>query len=318
MHASIRDNASVPVRRVYDKVTNSDSGDSDEVQQFSSFRSRLKRYRAKFVPALPTDIDDVDIHGEWARTRTGQPFLNRLDNHWGLAIFTTSRLLTALTRSECVYIDGTFRTAPHPYTQFVTVHGLYHGFVVPMVFCLLNGKTVAQYRQLFQSLKREIRRMTGHAWKPDRFVLDFEFAMFIAIQTELPRVPISGCYFHYTQSLWRHIQDNGLVVAYRTNRRLRNLVRRVMAIGYLPVLVVRQNFIMLRNSILRQYETETVSRFVCVKRPSSFSKQGWQVMSSLDRSDCIFVPHIQSADLSKSLFISNNLFGPSFNDSCPL
>jgi len=124
MHESIRDNPSVPVHRVYDKVTNSDSGDSDEVQQYSTFRSRLKRYRAQFVPAVPTDIDDVDIHGEWARTRTGQPFLNLLDNQWGIAMFTTDRLLRALANSDCVYIDGTFRTAPHPYTQFVTVQKL--------------------------------------------------------------------------------------------------------------------------------------------------------------------------------------------------
>jgi len=39
-----------------------------------------------------------------------------------------------------------------------------------------------------------------------------------------------------------------VVGAYRSNRRLRNIVSRVMVIGYLPVLVVRQNFIMLRNS----------------------------------------------------------------------
>ena len=79
-------------------------------------------------------------------------------------------------------------------------------------------------------------------------------------------------------------------------------------------------------SVLRQYETETGSRFVCVKRPSSLGKQGWQVMSSLDRSDYIYVPHILSADLCKLLFISNNQSSwssryytePFFNDSCPL
>jgi len=44
--------------------------------------------------------------------------------------------------------------------------------------------------------------------------------------------------------------------------------------------------------VLKQYETETSSRFVCVKRPSSFGKKGWQIMSSLDRNEYIFVPHI--------------------------
>jgi len=40
-----------------------------------------------------------------------------------------------------LYIDGTFKTAPHPYKQLVTVHGLYQGFVIPLTFCLLTGKT---------------------------------------------------------------------------------------------------------------------------------------------------------------------------------
>jgi len=189
----------------------------------------------------------VDITGDWGKTRKGQPFLNWLDNDWGLAIFTTSRLLTALANLDCVYIDGTFRTAPHPYNQFVTVHGLHNGFVVPVVFCLLTGKTVAQYRQVLQRLKSEIRRVTGRVWRPNRFVLDFEHSMFIAIETELPGVPISGCYFHFLQSLWRHVQNEGLVRAYRRSRSLRAAVRKVMAIAFLPVLLVRQNFLMLRN-----------------------------------------------------------------------
>jgi len=247
MQQDIQQNPSVPVRRVYDKVTNSDSGDPDEIPQFSSFKSRLKRHRSQFVPPLPVDIDDVDISDHWATTRRGQRFLNRLDNQWGLAIFTTSHLLRALANSDCVYIDGTFRTAPHPYTQFVTVHGLYNDFVVPMVFCLLNGKTVAQYRQILQRLETEIRRITRGAWTPVRFVLDFELSLFIAIETELPGVPISGCYFNFTQSLWRHIQDEGLAGAYRHSRSLRAIVRKVMAIGFLPVLLIRKNFTMLRN-----------------------------------------------------------------------
>jgi hypothetical protein len=248
MHEKIKDNPSMPVHRIYCQVANSDSGDSDDVQQFSSFRSRLKRYRAQFVPALPVDIDDVDIQGDWARTRRGNQFLNHIDNQWGLAIFTTSKLIRALANSDCAYIDGTFRTAPYPYDQFVTIHGLRNGFVVPLVFCLLNGKTVGQYRQLLQQLKREVRRLTGGLWRPNSFVLDFEQSMFIAIQTELPGVQISGCYFHFTQSLWRHIQSKDLVCAYRRSRRLRITVRKVMAIGFLPLLLVRQNFVLLRNS----------------------------------------------------------------------
>ena len=202
----------------------------------------LNRYRAQFIPPLPVDIDDVDISGERSRTRNGYPFFNKLDNHWGIAVFTTSRLLRKVAECSCIYLDGTFKTAPYPYLQFYTIHGMYHGFVVPLVFCLVTGKTTAQYRQIFQHLKNEIHRLVGVRWNPGQFVLDFEQAMITAIETELPRAKISCCYFHFTQSLWRHIQNQQLTTAYRNNRRLRMTVRKVMAIGYLPVLLVRQNF----------------------------------------------------------------------------
>lgn len=236
------------MRRVYDQVANNDSGDSDEVQQFNTFRSRLNRRRAEFVPPLPIDIDDVDIQGEWAKTQKGRLFLNKLDNNWGMAVFTTSRLLKALQQCTCVYVDGTFKTAPNPYVQFLSIHGLYNGFVVPLVFCLVDGKSIGQYRQILQQLKQEILRKTGMNWNPQQVVLDFEQAMLLAIQTELPGTKLSGCYFHFTQNLWRHIQEEGLVRAYRTSKTLRTTVKKVMAIGFLPTMLVRQNFDLLRNT----------------------------------------------------------------------
>ena len=68
-----------------------------------------------------------------------------------------------------------------------------------------------------------------------------------AVETEFPRARISGCYFHFTQSLWRHVQQLGLASLYRQNTELKKLIRLVMALGFLPVLLVRQNFILLHQ-----------------------------------------------------------------------
>ena len=48
------------------------------------------------------------------------------------------------------------------------------------------------------------------SWMPDRVVTDFEVAAMNAIRAELPAVRVNGCYFHFTQSLWRKIQELGL------------------------------------------------------------------------------------------------------------
>jgi MULE transposase domain len=110
----------------------------------------------------------------------------------------------------------------------------------------MTGKTLGQYRQLFQHLKQRVRRTTGHHLRPRRFVLDFEVAAMLAIETELPNARISGCYFHFTQSLWRNLQVKGLTREYKFNRKLKKTVRLIMAMGFLPVLLVRNNFQLLK------------------------------------------------------------------------
>lgn len=239
----------VPVRRVFDKVVDEEiCSDSDELPNWEGLRTRAKRMRSKFMPPLPATIDDVDINGPWAETWKSQRFLSHIDNDWGIVVFTTNRMITALQRCDTLFIDGTFRTAPFPYMQFVTIHGLYHGHVIPLVFALLTNKTVGLYRQLFSHLKRYTRRVTGRALRPVNIVLDFEQAILLAVETELPGTRLSGCYFHFTQSLWRKLQNLGLAGIYRRDPQVRATIRKVMAIGFLPVLLVRQNFTMLQGS----------------------------------------------------------------------
>lgn len=255
--ATTRD-PTVPVRRLYNVAAEEDSGESDEIPSFESVRSRVKRVRAQFMPRIPATIDDVVIDGKWSRTWKNKAFLSHLDNDWGIAIFVTESMIDVLQHAECLFIDGTFRTAPHPYVQFLTIHGLYLGHVIPLVFCLLTGKTIGQYRQILQFLKSEVRRITHHRLRPRRIVLDFEQALMTALETELPTSTLSGCYFHFNQSLWRHLQQVGLATHYRHDRRLQLAVRKVMAIGFLPVLLTRQNFTLLRNGrrtrrLIRQY-----------------------------------------------------------------
>ena len=122
-----------------------------------------------------------------------------------------------------------------------------HGFVIPLVFCLTTHKTTGHYRQVIKHIKDEVRRATHRSLRPSHMVLDFEQGLMTAVETEMPTCRLAGCYFHFVQSLWRRIQEVGLTTLYRHHERLRQFIRRVMAIGFLPVLLVRQNFVMLRR-----------------------------------------------------------------------
>lgn len=261
LHHRIASNPSEPVRRVFDAVVASDSGDSDELPQFDSVRSRAKRVRANFMPPIPRNIADVAITGEWIKTWKSRQFLSHIDNNIGVAIFTTKKMLKALQKANCIYIDGTFHTAPKPYQQFLTIHGKLNGFVIPLVFVLVTGKLSFQYRRILQHVKQRVQMVTGNPLAPIQIVCDFEKSLHIALQFEFPRSRLCGCNYHFGQSLWRKLQANGLTQSYRDDCRFRKLVRKFMTIGFLPTLLVRQNFNLLCASRRVQRKIHTYPRF---------------------------------------------------------
>ncbi len=48
---------------------------------------------------------------------------------------------------------------------------------------------------------------------------DFEHALRQAIQLSFPGARVKGCYYHYTQALWRKVQTLGLQVEYSENKK---------------------------------------------------------------------------------------------------
>lgn len=94
-----------------------------------------------------------------------------------------------------MYIDGTFKTCPPPYTQFVTLHGRYMGRPVPLIYCLLGGKTIGHYREFLGHVSAETRRISGRRFRPRVVICDFEPALITALQTELPAVSVRVAIF---------------------------------------------------------------------------------------------------------------------------
>lgn len=97
-------------------------------------------------------------------------------------------------------------------------------------------------------MKLQVRRHSGRQFQPATVVTDFEYSLMIAVETELPRSVINGCYFHFTQSIWRKITKLGLSGPYRRHTHVRKLLSKLMAVGFLPVAVVRLNFNNLKTS----------------------------------------------------------------------
>ena len=145
-----------------------------------------------------------------------------------------------------IFVDETFRSASNPYYQFVSGHGLYRDVVIPLCFCLTTGKLLAQYRHILHELCIKIRGLTRRRWTPRTAICDFKLALILALETELPGIRVRGCYFHFSQSLWRKFASIGLVSHYRRNsadgRRLRKFVQKTKALGFLPAAIICNTF----------------------------------------------------------------------------
>ena len=123
--SQIEDDLTAPVKRIYNRQVAQvhHQGDGDRpLPEFHLIQSQLHRARQRLVPPIPRNVDDVNIDGERANTWQGFRNLVHLDNDWGIAVFATNANIETLENCRHVYVDGTFRTVPNPYRQFLTVH----------------------------------------------------------------------------------------------------------------------------------------------------------------------------------------------------
>ena len=56
---------------------------------------------------------------------------------------------------------------------------------------------------------------------PKRIMVDFETAAINEFGQAFPDAEIRGCYFQFTQELWRNIQEKGVSKLYISNDRVR-------------------------------------------------------------------------------------------------
>jgi len=131
-----------------------------------------------------------------------------------MIIFTCSTNLIFLSKCETIYVDGTFKYCPQPYTQLCSIHGLYGGHVVPLVYTLLLDKTMTTYYNMF-GMVRDAMSLLNLVFNPKHILSDFESSLIEVIRLQFPNATHIGCHFHFGQALWRKVQDTGLVTNYR-------------------------------------------------------------------------------------------------------
>lgn len=139
-------------------------------------------------------------------------------------------------------MDGTFSANPTIFAQLYSIHVKVNDEYFPQLWCLLPDKQGATYQRLFQLLKQEAVNRNLQLL-PATIHIDFEMAVIQAVRAEF-RIEPSGCLFHFSQSILRHLQQTGLQVAYNTNipPDVRTWIRRMIALPLVPPLRIDQAF----------------------------------------------------------------------------
>lgn len=197
----------------------------------SSLVRQANRHRQKMRPKEPTDIDftlNTDhIPADFLRADVKLNGARHL-------VFATSDQLCLLKNAKTWYMDGTFKIVKEPFTQLFSIHAFLKGEngnikQTPLVMVLMSRRKTKDYIAVLRAI---LELMNGET-SMEKAVLDFEAAAWKACRKVLTS-NIQGCSFHWTQAIWRKVQNLGLATTYKDTPAAHDYIRAIMALPFLP------------------------------------------------------------------------------------
>ncbi|XP_078372705.1 uncharacterized protein LOC144656350 [Oculina patagonica] len=189
------------------------------------------RLRKQLRPHDPTDMD-FELSEENIPSGFLKADVRSCSNRH--IIFATNQQIHQLVQAKNWYVDGTFKLCRKPFTQLFTINVFVRSGEqakqVPLMFVLMSGRRKRDYRAVL----KEVIRLLPSQPAVSRITLDFESALWTVLRELLPDTTLQGCLFHWTQALWRKVQELGIEPAYRNASHTYKYVRKLMALPFLP------------------------------------------------------------------------------------
>lgn len=192
---------------------------------------------------------DIDIPDELKRTIDSKYLFiwddSGADDPNRIIIFSTEMSIDILNNSSEWYVDGTFQVSPLLYKQILTINIIFHGKNLPIVYTFLPNKQEITYTKFFEMLlNNEIKCIE----RPVGFIVDYELAIINSIDKSF-ECKISGCYFHYVQSMWRNVSTKGLIPLFNNDPAVTLGYRRIKALPFLKLNHVIRGFKLIANEV---------------------------------------------------------------------
>ena len=144
----------------------------------------------------------------------------------------TNEQLALLRKVNRIRIDGTFKIIRQPFYQLVSLHAYvkygHRRRSMPLGYIIMSGKTQADYIDIFRKIKSKVEE-DGTVWNLQAAMLDFELGLRNSLKKVWPNIRLSGCWFHYTQAIWRKVQKLGLEKVYH-QRFGAKFIKRIMVL----------------------------------------------------------------------------------------
>ncbi|CAF3455257.1 unnamed protein product [Rotaria sp. Silwood1] len=161
------------------------------------------------------------------KTYRDEDFILHDDEH--LIIFTTKNNLSILKQNKNWFADGALKVCPDNYYQLFALHAMMTNAIIPLVYGLLIGKSSDDYNQFFEKLFEQDN------FQPESIMTDFETGTIKSVKEMLPNVLHKGCLFHFSQAVWRHVQNKGLATNYREDESFGLNIKKLIALAFVPV-----------------------------------------------------------------------------------
>ena len=124
--------------------------------------------------------------------------------HFAVILGSPDILRTVGPHNTYLLCDATFKTAPRPFAQLYNLMVSYSGVAVPILHVAMSSK----HHGLYEGAMLKIRSICP-LLEPRVIKSDFEFSLMKSIQTTFPNTTLSGCYFHFSQAVFRAIMRPG-------------------------------------------------------------------------------------------------------------
>jgi hypothetical protein len=124
--------------------------------------------------------------------------------HFGVILGSPNVLKIVGTANLYLMVDATFKTSPVPFVQLLNVMVSYCGVAIPILHICMTSK----HAGLYEGIMLKIRSICP-TLEPRIIKSDYELGLMKSLQSSFPNATLSGCYFHYSQAVFRAMMRPG-------------------------------------------------------------------------------------------------------------